>query len=364
MADPSEQLAHRVLAENLRVRKGETVLIESWTHSLPYARAFVREARRLGARPTVLYEDEAAYWDAVSSKNYAPWADLSKTERAAVQNADVYVYFWGPADRPRLDRMPAAVQDKVTAYNDEWYKIAGKAGLRGVRMNLGMASDENAKTFGLKGPSWRAQVLRAGAVDAKTLLQKGQRVAKAIEGGRELRIHHSNGTDLTIQLGKVHTRVDAGLVDPAAMKRPFGMMTNNPSGQVFAAIDGGHAEGTVVSNRGVYLNNVLYDGIKWTLSDGRLAARSIGAGRATFEKAYAKAPKGKDQLGLVSIGLNPAGKGLFPNEDCEEGAALLGVGNNGFLGGLIRIPFQGYTMVGDTDIEVDGTPIVRSGRVL
>ena len=364
MPEPADQLAHRVLAENLRVRKGESVLIESWTHSLPYARAFVSEARRLGARPTVLYEDEEAYWDAVSSKNYAPWASLSNAERSAVENADVYVYFWGPADRPRLERLPASAQEKVTAYNDEWYKIAGKAGLRGVRMGLGMASDQNAKTFGLEGPSWREQVLRAGSVDAKMLLTKGRKIAKSLEGGDELRIQHANGTDLRVKLGKVHTRVDAGLVDPAAMKRPFGMMTNSPSGQVFAAIDGGRAEGTVVSNRGVYLNNVLFDGIKWTLSDGHLTARSIGAGRATFEKAFAKAPKGKDVLGLVSIGLNPAGKGLFPTEDCEEGAALLGIGNNGFVGGQIRIPFQGYAMVGDTDIEVDGTPIVRSGRVL
>jgi len=364
MADPADQLAHRVLAENLRVRRGESVLIESWAHSLPYARAFVREARRLGARPTILYEDEDAYWEAVSAGNYAPWANLSKAERSAIENANVYVYFWGPADRPRYEALPPKVQEKMTAYNDEWYKVAGKAGLRGVRMSLGMASDENAKTYGHDGPSWRAQVVRAGSVDAKALLRKGRRLADAIEGGREMHLHHDNGTDLTLRLGKVHTRVDVGLVDAAAMKRPFGMMTNNPAGQVFAAIDGARAEGTVVSNRAVFLNNVLYDGIKWTLSDGHLTARSIGSGRAAFEKAFAKAPKGKDELGLVSIGLNPEGKEMFPNEDSEEGAVLLGVGNNGFVGGRIRIPFQGYTMVGDADVEIDGTPVVRSGRVL
>jgi leucyl aminopeptidase (aminopeptidase T) len=363
MVDPSAALARRVLADNLRVRKGESVLIESWTHSLPYARAFVEEARRLGACPTVLYEDEEAYWSAVEAGRFSPWAKLSDAERGALQECDVYVYFWGPEDRPRVDRLPEAAQQKLTKFNEEWYKVAAKAGVRGVRMNLGMATDANAKSFGLEGPSWRARVLRAGAADSRVLLRKGRRLADALESGKELRIHHSNGTDLRIQLGHVHTRVDAGQVDAAAMKRPYGMMTNNPSGQVFAAVDGSHAEGTFVSNRPVYLGNVLYDGIRWTLSDGRLTAHSIGPGRAQFDKAYSKAPKGRDELGFVSFGLNPDAKGLFPNEDCEEGAVLVGVGNNGGVGGKIRIPFQAYAMVGDASVEVDGTPIVRSGRV-
>jgi aminopeptidase len=364
MADPVDLLAHRVLVDNLRLRKGESVLIETWTHSLPYARAFVREARRIGARPTVLYEDEEAFWDAVEAGRYESWASLSDAERSALASSDAYVYFWGPEDRPRMDELPEKVQAKVTGYNDEWYKVAGKAGLRGVRMNLGMASDSNAKTFGLEGPSWREQVIRAGSIPSADLLKKGRRLAKSLESGKELRLTHSNGTDLRVRLGHVHTRVDSGWIDEATKKRPLGMMANNPSGQVFAAIDNGHAEGTVVSNRAFYLGNVLYDGVTWTLADGRLTEHSLTAGKDRFEKAYAKAPKGRDQMGLLSFGLNPEGKGLFPNEDCEEGAVLVGIGNNAFVGGRLRIPFQAYSMVGDSNVEVDGTPVVRSGRVL
>jgi len=363
MSDPTDLLAHRVLAENLKLRKGESILIESWTQSLPYARAFVREARRLGAIPTVLYEDDEAFWDAVAAGRFGSWKSLSDAERGALEHADAYVYFWGPGDRARVERLPEAAREKMTAYNDEWYRVAGRAGLRGVRMNLGLASDERAKQFGYDGPGYRARMVRAGAVRSADLLRKGRHVARALESGKELRIRHSNGTDVTLRLGRVHARVDTGIVDAAARKRPFGMMANNPTGQVLAAIDGGHAEGTVVSNRAVFLGDDLYDRVRWTFADGHLTGYSIGVGRSAFEKAYAKAPKGKDELGVVSIGLNPEGKALFPTEDCEEGAALLGVGNNAFLGGKLRVPFQGYAMVGDATIEVDGEPIARSGRV-
>ena len=363
MSASLDALAHRVLAENLKVRKGESVLIESWTHVLPYAQAFVREARRLGARPTVQYEDDAAWWDAVNHRRLSGFASLSPTEKGALAASDVYIYFWGPEDRPKIQTLPDPVQEKVVGFNEEWYRVAHKSGVRGVRMTVGQATDPAAKVVGRSGPSWRDQMVRAGSVDAERMLKKGRRIAKALETGRELRVRHPDGTDVRLRLTKVHARTDSGLLDKAALRRRYGMLANNPSGQVLAAIDGAHAEGTVVSNRPVFLGYDRFDGVRWTFSDGKLTAHSIGAGREIFERQYKAAPRRKDELGLVSIGLNPEAKGLMPLEDTEEGAVLFGIGNNGFVGGRIRIPFQGYALVGGSTVEVDGTPIVRSGKL-
>jgi leucyl aminopeptidase (aminopeptidase T) len=364
VSDPNELLARRVLADNLHVRKGESVLIESWTHTLPYARAFVREARRLGARPTVLYEDDTAWWDAVNAVYPGGLPCLSEFENSALYGSDVYIYFWGPEDRPLGAKLPDKVQEKVTGFNEEWYRVAHKAGVRGVRMTLGQATDAAARLYGLNGPKWRAQMVNAGGVDAKSLLRKGRKIADRLESGKEIRIRHSNGTDLTIQLGKVHTRIDTGLLDAAAMARQYGMLANNPSGQVLAAIDAGAAEGTVVTNRPVFPGYDRFEDIRWTLSGGHLTSRSYGAGGALFEREFKKAPIGRDELGLLSIGLNPESTRLPPAEDTEEGVVLLGVGANGFVGGKIRIPFLAYALLGGATVEVDGTPIARAGRVL
>ncbi|HEV8050091.1 MAG TPA: hypothetical protein VGP88_05815, partial [Thermoplasmata archaeon] len=105
-------LARTTLAKNLKVRKGESVVIESWTHGLPYVAAFVEEARRLGAEPLVIYEDEGAWWSAIGQGRSKAVAKISNSERAALQAADVFVYFWGPEDRPRADHLPARVADR------------------------------------------------------------------------------------------------------------------------------------------------------------------------------------------------------------------------------------------------------------
>ncbi len=59
-SNPTEYsvLARAVLTKNLKVRPGERVIIEGWTHTLPWANAFAREARRLKAEPMLLYQDE------------------------------------------------------------------------------------------------------------------------------------------------------------------------------------------------------------------------------------------------------------------------------------------------------------------
>src|SRR5580658_8043709 len=163
MSDPESMLANAVLARNLKVKKGESVVIEAWAHSLPYVRAFVRETRRLGAFPTVLYEDEGAWWDAVESEQFGSFAKLSKVEHDAVASADVFVFFWGPDDRPRMWDLPESTETRMTGFNDEWYKLAEKSGLRGCRMSIGQASDRSARFYGLSGSSWRSRLLAAGA---------------------------------------------------------------------------------------------------------------------------------------------------------------------------------------------------------
>ncbi|MCI4349754.1 MAG: aminopeptidase, partial [Thermoplasmata archaeon] len=300
---------------------------------------------------------------AVESRKLGSFASLSKVERAALDSANVYIHIWGPEDRPRRDKLPDKVQERVVAFNEEWYRRARKAGVRGARLTVGQATDPIARTFHLNGPAWRRRLAEAGAVDSRRMQALGNRVARAIQHGRELRIRHPNGTDLRIRPRGVHTRVDAGVLDAAAMKRPYGMLANNPTGQVFVAWDGGDASGTFVSNRSVYVGPYVFGGIRWSFAHGRLVQQSYATGGALFRKQYRAAPKGKDRLGYLSIGLNKMGRDLPPCEDTEEGAAILGIGSNTFAGGRNKVPFQGFALVGQPTIQVDGVTIASGGRI-
>ncbi len=366
MPDPAAALARAILRQNLRVKKGEAVLIESWPHSLQYARAFVDETRRLGAQPTVLYEDEAAWWDSVAAKRYGPFRCLSPAEKAAVANADAYIYFWGPADMRKSIDLGRTVGAAMTGFNQEWYATARKSGLRGYRMSLGLASDPTALRFDLAGARWRDRLVRAGAANARAMQARGKRIATKLAHGHELRVRHPNGTDLRISLNGAPPVVSSGVPAGASERRPQAMLEANPSGQVHTATERSHATGSFVSNRTVYDMGRYerFANSRWTFDGGRLTERFTGVGRAAFERAFASAPQGRDRLNFVSVGLNPLSRELPPCEDTEEGAVLIGLGNNEVAGGRVRIPFTGYAMIGGATLTVDGEPIARGGRIV
>lgn len=366
MVEARDALARKILGDNLAVKKGESVLIESWAHTLPYATAFVEEARRIGAQPNLLFEDDAAWWKAATSKQFGPFSHLSKAEKAAVAAADVYVYFWGPEDFAKASVLDGKSGEKLTAWNPEWYATAKKGGLRGVRMSLGFLGNPVAEKLGFDGDELRQRVAAAGATDASGMVKKGNRVMEKLRRGKELRIQHDNGTDLRLSLKGLKSRVSSGIVDDASRKLPRGMLTDNPTGLVLCGVDKSEATGEFVGNRTIYEIGAFerYAGAHWRFDGGHLGEHTMGLGAAAFDKAYKPSKKGYDHLGYFSIGLNPASKDLPPAEDTEEGAVLIAIGNNQLGGGTNEVPFRSYAMIGDATVEVDGTPIVREGRVL
>lgn len=57
-----QRAAARNLVKNyLRVKPGEHVMVESWTHTISIASAMVDEVRRVGGHAFLAYEDDDAW---------------------------------------------------------------------------------------------------------------------------------------------------------------------------------------------------------------------------------------------------------------------------------------------------------------
>lgn len=356
-------LARTVLGRNLQVRKGESVVIESWTHGLPYVTAFVEETRRLGADPMVVYEDERAWWAAVSGGRAKDVGRMSRSEKAALKAADVYIYLWGPEDRPRVDALSDRVGNSAFAFNEGWYKIGRTQKLRGCRMSVAFATDPAAKALGLDGPRWRRKIATAGLADAHRMQSTGETVAARLRDGKALRIRHPNGTDLHLQLAGREPRIEVGLVDKAAQARPYGFLTNSPAGTVLVALDERVAEGVIVSNQSYVQPGLRSSTARWEFAGGRLVSYAYDDGALEVHKKYIAAGEGKDRPGMFGVGLNPKGRGIPQYEEIEAGMSMVGIGGNAFLGGKTGLPFQLFSMVRGADVDVDGTTIVRAGRI-
>jgi aminopeptidase len=348
------KLAQSILRKNLNVKPGERVTVEAWPHTLPYAVSLAREARRMKALPMVLYEDESAYWDSIEKGEAKVLGTPASHEWAALGKTNVYIHMWGPGDRVRLNGLPNTQQSAAFRYNDGWYTTARKAGLRGLRLELGRPYPSLAKAYDVDQEEWTKQLMEASMVDPSELERRAAPVAKALGRGKRIRLTHPNGTDLTLGLAKRQPRIATGRPVVGDPKRPFDLLASLPSGAVRVALDESVAEGTIVGNRTCYYDDGVATGPVFTFSKGKLTEARFASGQERFDGPFASGGRGRDQPGFLSVGLNPKLHNTPQVEDLEAGAVLVSVGGNRNLGGKNASSLFGWAIVAGGELEIDG----------
>jgi len=360
----ADLLARRVLQDRLHVRPKENVTIEAYPTALPWATAFVREARRLGAHPLFLYEDEPSYWRAVEEGRASLVGSPGDQEWAVLEKTDAYVYFWGPEDQTRAARLPESTWTKLTAFNGRWYDVARKSGVRGARMGIARVTEKNARFWRVAVGRWMREVYQASVRSPAQLQKDAARFGRILEKGKTVRIRHSNGTDLTLGLAHRHAVVGIGEVTRESMATRFGNMASVPDANVYVAVDEETADGRLISNRVNSSFGKPLTGGRFTFLGGRLQGFSFAQGGKEFRTAYQPAGPGKDRPSFIEIGLDAGIRTAPMLEESERGAVTVGVGRNAQLGGKTTTNFFGFITVGAADLFIDGRRVVRGGRLV
>jgi leucyl aminopeptidase (aminopeptidase T) len=362
--------AQNLVEKYLRVKPGENVIVESWTHTLSMSSAMVDEVRRVGGRAFLAYESDDAWWRAVARRQSKLLGRLSDPEWAALKAADVYVQFWGPSDSARVEKTPEPkLDDWADGWVGRWYQMARSTGLRGGRMAVGWVTDTRARQWGVSKQRWMNGLLGACLADPKEMARSGQRLARAFSGTKRVRITHPNGTDLEVALAGVPAVVYDGYPHPRDKAyRESDMMANFPEGRLRIPLDAKTAEGTIVSNHRSFDETwfpwASYTGGSFDFSAGKLTSFSFEEGQAGFAKRYAQGNPGKDRTGVLSIGLNPKIRNMPYFEPMERGCVQLIVGVNNVQGGSKSPNDTGSICLAGSEISVDGTRVVRAGKIL
>jgi leucyl aminopeptidase (aminopeptidase T) len=348
------KVARSVLKKNMQLKPGERVIVEAWTHTLPWAVAIAREARRLGAQVLVPYEDEEAYWDAVDAGEDGVLGKAPAHEWAALGKTDVYLHMWGPGDRVRLNAITDTRRNSLFGFNDQWYATARKAGVRGARLEIGRPYPTLVKAYKANERKWMDQLVRGTLVSPESMARVAGPIARALSRGKRLRIHDNRGTDLTLGLLRRPVRVETGRLTSAERKQPFNQLVTLPSGAVSVALDESVAEGTMVANRTNYYDDAIATGGVFRFRSGKLTHAEYATGGNRFKKEFQKGGKGRDRPGQFRIGLNPELHDTPQLEDRELGAIMVSVGANQFYGGKNTSPFFGWVINAGAKVEVDG----------
>ncbi len=339
-------------------------MVETWPHTLSMASAVVDEVRRVGGVPLMFLEDETAYWSAVDRKQTRLLGTMGAPEQAALKEADVYVMFWGPGDSARFNQLDLKTSDEVTAWNDPWYAIVRTTGLRGVRMALGFATESNARAWGTTLDRLTRRILEASSADPRSMARDGARLQRSLRGRPRVQIRHPNGTDLEVALAGVPSKLHTGIPGRHSAVDPYGMLSGNPEGRLPVALDGSTAEGTIVANLPTWTPWWSNSGGRLEFHEGRLTEFSFEEGEGSFRERYAQGTAGKDRAGALAFGLNPLLKDVPSMHVSERGVVSLQVGRNTGFGGTNDSSFMDWVSVAGAEVSVDGTPLLRRGRIL
>jgi leucyl aminopeptidase (aminopeptidase T) len=357
--------ARNVVTRYLKVRAGENAIIESWGHTLPIASAMVDEVRRVGGNALFFYNDEDAWWRAIDRKQSKLLGRPNAPEWAALRAADVYVNIWGPGDADRIEKLPDRPGNEAFASNWPWYGVARKAGLRGVRMTAGFVTEGRARQWGVDRARWEERVQRASLVDPEELAKSGARLGKALSRGRKVRITHSNGTDLEVALAGVAPRLSDGRPHPYVQGDSLaGMLQQVPAGTLDVVLDSKTAEGSFHANRRTNIWWTWHAGGSLEFGGGRLASYSFESGEREFTRQYKKGTAGKDRTSVLKLGLNPAVEDVPNLETVEGGSVSLQIGGNRYLRGTNGSSFFSWFSLAGSEIAIDGTPVIRAGKLL
>jgi leucyl aminopeptidase (aminopeptidase T) len=359
--DTRAKFARSVLKDHLNVKPGEQVIIEAWTHTLPWAVALAREARQMGAQVLVPYEDEEAYWDAVRGGHDRVLGKPAVHEWAALANTDVYIHMWGPGDRVRLNALPAVQLNRLFEFNNKWYATAKKQGVRGARLEIGRPYPTLIKAYHADEEKWISEVVRGTMVSPDSMARTGRPLVRALEHGKRARIRDDRGTDLTVGLLHRPVRLDIGRTTPAERKLPFNQLVTLPSGAVSLALDETVADGTIVANRTNYYDDAIATGGTFQFRGGKLTHAEFAEGGERFDREFKKGGKGRDRPGQLRIGLNPELHNTPQLEDRELGGVMVSLGNNQFYGGKNSASFFAWVINAGATVEVDGKPLQIGG---
>ncbi|HTP54615.1 MAG TPA: hypothetical protein VML94_06640 [Thermoplasmata archaeon] len=351
--------ARTVLASYLGLRAGETATIESWSHALPWARTLVAEVRRIGAEALLVVEDEEAFFRTVAD---LPRSAMPVSPAALAAIGDVHVYLGGPEALARLRGVgPEEVRALVARHDAAWRESARRARTRFARLAIADATPAAAERFGADLGSWAEELLRAGSVAPTRLAALGRSRSRPLARARRLRVRHANGTDLAVEVVPGHLRIEDG----TSARRPPAFATEVPTGRIALLPRPGTAVGRWESNRPLYDRfsdcPVQLGGV-FRFVGGRMREFSFDRGGEAFASAYGAGGRGRDLLGAIYLGLNPAIRRAPEVGDLATGAVSLVVGDAPDARRGRGSAFSRTVTLTGAEIELDGRPWPVGGR--
>jgi leucyl aminopeptidase (aminopeptidase T) len=360
-------VAAKVVGQSAAVREGEIVLIAGRDEDLPLLEEIAIEVLKVGGHPLVTVSTERfrrREYDEIPAKYDGRSPDLA-LKLAGIE--DVFINLESGEGRTMKGVPPERIAARAKAFAPVM-ELARRRKVRTVALGNGLyPSEERAELFGMSREELARLMYGGIDVDYGQLQATGERVRKALAAGKKLRVTGPDGTDLQLGIAGRQVVVSDGVISAEDRKRGGAALSVwLPAGEVFLTPVPGTAEGVIVADH-LFFQGDRVDGLKLVVKAGKVVEMTARSGLEAVRAYYDVAGAGKDVVGVLDIGLNPAielPEGGAVNVWSRAGAVTVGVGGNTWAGGDNDVGFGFAPEVPRATVEVDGRPIVRDGRLV
>lgn len=245
--------------------------------------------------------------------------------------------------------------------------LADRRSIRRVSLGNGLfPTEERARTFGMTQGALAQVFWRGVNVDYDALQATGADIRRRLSQGKEARLTHPNGTDLTMRIAGRSVFVSDGVIS-ADDERAGGTATSVwlPAGEVFLVPVPGTASGVVVADHYAWEGKTI-ERLRLEFQRGRLTAMSAGSDMSALRAFYDAAPFRKDELSVLDVGINPnitIPQGSRLAAWMPAGMVTIVVGANEWAGGDNHAVSGVAPFLPGTTLLIDGAPLVKDGRL-
>ncbi len=360
----SKTLADRVVNTSLRVKPDETVVVNTWQHTIGLASEIAFECRNAGAIPIIRLETDDLWWKVL---NKIPGENLRKPERHALkmlEETDVSINLGGPEDPVTYRRVDGEKLAASFESFQQYYEKLRERKIRSADLLIGQVTKQRAKTYGFNYARWKKIVEDSSDVDYRKMAQLGRKVAYALEGGKQIEVTTNQGTKLKLEIGSHPVHIDDGILDEEDLEKGL-FNTAIPTGLVVTAPLPASAEGTVYFDMPRAQKGRLIKGLKWEFQSGRVVKASAEKYPEAFLDIYNNATGDKDIIASFAIGINPESRPIgFQSDEFGLGIVSVGIGENRFIGGNNNSDYGFTNSLAKATVRVDGKNVVEKGKLV
>jgi leucyl aminopeptidase (aminopeptidase T) len=371
-SSPPKMVDFEGLAQKLvtcaAVRPDELVLISGGPKNLELLEDLAVAVRQKGGNPMVTFGSDRLtrrLWTDVPEKydtqSRDPWVKLAGLFQ--VQIAVNYTEDSGLlADIPPGRLVASGEADKVI--ND----VLIKNNFRVINLGNGLyPTAQLARRFGLSMEELSGLFWNAVDVDYAELQGICAAVKSKLANGKEVRITSPNGTDFRVRIEARPVLVSDGVISEEDLKAGYAAcQIFLPAGEVYLAPVPGTAEGRIVCNRD-YFDGQEVRGLTMDFKAGKLVSWSAPGGLDRAKAIYDAAGAGKDEFGVIDIGVNPKvaeGVGGKVLNYVRAGMVSIGLGNNIWAGGKNDSVYGLQIYLTEQTLAVDGKLLVDKGKLV